>query len=167
METFYFILLFIAVFCLYAYSSLRLRKDKVIAVEAGTIDGVCSEVLKQSSYYVKHKIIKDNKGNILDPDNIIRIVIRGNCMKPLNINTGDEMIAVKIDKNKSLSEQISKNDVLLIYLEDKRIHKIRAFEDFNTENELKTFWFEDNGQKHYSSRPHSSNSVLGVVRYRV
>lgn len=44
-------------------------------------------------------------------------------------------------------------------------NKIRAFEAFDGRN-LKTFWYEENGLKHPSSKVHTPESVLGIVRYR-
>ena len=165
METFYFIIAFVLVLAFYAYSNLVLRKDYVMGVEAGTTKGVTAEELKRASFSVRHKVLRDRRGNVIPADSIIRMVVEGNCMRPFHINNGDRMIAVKIDKNRPFEDQIRQNDVLLIHLEDNGINKIRAFEGYDGEN-LRTFWFEDNGTKHPSSRVHTRESVLGVVRYK-
>ena len=165
MATFYFIVAFVLVLGLYAFTNLKLRKDDVIGVEAGTTKGVTVDELKRASYSVKHRVVKDRLGNVINPESIIRIVVRGNCMKPLRIKSGDEMIAIKIDRERPLEEQVSPNDVLLIHLADTGINKIRAFEGFDGGN-LKTFWFEENGEKHASSKVHTPESVLGIVRYK-
>ncbi len=166
MATFYFIVCFVLVLGSYAFANLKLRKDYVMGVEAGTMKGVTADELRRASYSVKHKMVKDRQGNVINPDSIIRIVVEGNCMKPLRIKSGDEMIAIKIDKNRPLQEQIKENDVLLIHLADNGINKIRAFESFDKGN-LKTFWYEDDGTKHPSSKVHTPESVLGIVRYKV
>ena len=166
MSTFYFIIFFIVALAFYAYCNLKLRKDYVMGVEAGTTKGVSAEELKRISFSTKHKIVKDRKGNIIDPDSIIRIYVDGNCMKPLNINNGDQLIAIRIDKSRALKTQIKENDVLLIHLKDSGINKIRAFEKFDGD-ELKTFWYEENGNKHPSSKNHSPESILGIVKYKV
>lgn len=165
MATYYFIVAFVLVLGFYAFANLKLRKDLVIGVEAGTTKGVTAEELKRVSYSVKHKVVKDSHGNVISPNSMIRIVVYGNCMKPLKINSGDQMIAIKIDKQRPIEEQIKPNDVLLIHLADNGINKIRAFEAFDGRN-LKTFWFEESGQKHPSSKVHTPESVLGIVRYR-
>ena len=165
MATYYFIVAFVLVLGFYAFANLKLRKDFVMGVEAGTTKGVTADELRRASYSVKHRVVKDRKGNVINPDSIIRIVVEGNCMRPLRINSGDEMIAIKIDNKRPLDEQIKPNDVLLIHLADKGIKKIRAFEAFEGRN-LKTFWFEEDGQKHPSSKVHTPESILGIVRYR-
>lgn len=165
MSTFYFIVGFVLVLAFYAYSNLKLRKDFVMGVEAGTTKGVTADDLKRASFSVKHKVVKDRQGNVIPADSIIRIVVEGNCMRPLHINNGDRMIVVKIDKNRPFEEQVKQNDVLLIHLKDNGINKIRAFENFEGQN-LRTYWFEDSGKKHPSSKVHTRESVLGVVRYK-
>ena len=165
MATFYFIILFVLALGFYAFCNLKLRKDHVIGVEAGTTKGVTADELGRLSYYRKHKIVKTRHGEIINPNSIIRIVVEGNCMKPLNINSGDEMIAIKIDKKRPLAEQIKTNDVLLIHLEDTGINKIRAFNKFEGKD-LVTFWYEEDGKEHLSSKKHSPKSILGIVRYK-
>lgn len=165
METFYFIIVFVLIIAFYAFCNLKLRKEYVMGVEAGTTKGVTADELKRASYSIKRRIVKDRQGNIIPSETMIRVVVEGNCMKPLRINSGDEMIAIKIDKSRTLKEQIKKNDVLLIYLRDNGIHKLRAFERFEGRN-LQTFWYEEDGTKHPSSKVHTPESVLGVIRYR-
>lgn len=165
MATFYYIVTFVLVLSFYAYCNLKLRKDYVMGVEAGTTKGVTADDLKRASFYIRHKVVKDRQGDVIPSDSIIRIVVEGNCMRPLNINNGDRMIVIKIDKKRRFEDQINKNDVLLIHLKDKGINKIRAFEEFEGQN-LKTFWYEDNGDIHRSSRVHTRESVLGVVKYK-
>lgn len=165
MATYYFIVTFVLVLGFYAFANLKLRKDFVMGVEAGTTKGVTADELKRVSYSVKHRVVKDRQGNVINPDSIIRIVVEGNCMRPLRIKSGDEMIAIRIDNQRPLQEQVKPNDVLLIHLADTGINKIRAFESFEGRN-LKTFWFEENGQKHPSSKAHTPESVLGIVKYR-
>lgn len=165
MATYYFIVFFVIVLGFYAFANLKLRKDYVMGVEAGTTKGVTADELKRASYSVKHRVVKDRQGNVINPKSIIRIVVEGNCMRPLKIKSGDEMIAIKIDSKRPLADQVKQNDVLLIHLKDTGVNKIRAFEAFDGSN-LKTFWYEDNGQKHYSSKVHTPESVLGIVKYR-
>ena len=82
-------------------------------------------------------------------------------------SNGEEWLVEPINKRKRLDKQINDRDVLLIYVEDKDLYKIREFEGFNKDGSLATFYYEDDGAKHISSKPHTQESVCGVVGYRV
>lgn len=122
--------------------------------------------IKDLSSYKKHKIFKDTNGNIINPKNIIRMVVSGNSMSPLRINSGDEIIALKIDKSKPLVQQIKKDNLVLIYLNDIGIYKIRAIHSFDG-NKLSTYYYNEHGEKVMSTVGYSPESIRGIVKYKV
>lgn len=156
----------LAVICvLYGIASTRYaRKDTVLGVEAGPLPGGdCALPEKKEG----SKVIRLTDGRYINTRDYIRIMVYGGCMRPRNILNGEEWLVEPIDKRKPLREQIKERDVLLIYVADKNLYKIREFEGFNEDDSLATFYYEDNGAKHPSSKPHTCKSVCGVVRYAI
>ena len=150
---------------MYGKASVRYdRKDKVLGVEAGPLaGGNCSFPKEEAA----SKVIKLMNGHYINTRDYIRIRVHGDCMRPRNIQNGEEWLVEPINKRKRLGKQINDRDVLLIYVEDKDLYKIREFEGFNKDGSLATFYYEDDGAKHISSKPHTQESVCGVVGYRV
>ena len=87
-------------------------------------------------------------------------------MRPFGIVSGDELLVRKIGKDINLDGKISKNDILLIYLSDKKMYKIRAFDHFEG-SALQTFRFLDNGNKKDSRKLHSRESIIGKVEFKI
>ena len=166
MGTFYFILAFIIVLGFYAFSNSRLKKDFVIAGDSLSSRNLSHDEIKEMSVYKKHKIFKDTEGNTINPNNIIRMVVSGNSMSGRGIKSGDEILVLKIDKTRPLKEQIKRDDLLCIYLDNIKITKIRAFGKF-AENGVLTYYYDDNGEIHFSSTPYSPESVIGIAKYKV
>ena len=166
MGTFYFIIVFIAVLAFYAYANMKLKRDYVICVEAGDSEEANPQELRNASHYTPHRIIRDKNGRIVNTSKMLRIKVSGNCMKPYGIESGDELLVKKISKDKVLDDYIQQNDILLIYLSDKRMYKIRAFDRFEN-GSLKTYRFLDNGERKDSRKLHSRESVVGVVEYKI
>lgn len=156
----------VAICVLYGIASHRYaRKDILLGVEAGPLqeDGVCHF----PKYEVSSKAIKLMNGRYVNTRDYIRIVVHGNCMKPRNIQDGEEWLVEPLDKQKPPCSQIKEKDVLLIYLKDEDLYKIREFEGFNADGSLQTFYYESDGTKHSSSRPHAAETIQGVVRYAI
>ena len=166
---------FIIVIALYAYLNVQFRqegqlnsqeRDYVMCVEAGDTDCITAEDLKEASYYIKHQPVRDYSGRIINNPNTIRIKTKGDCMVPIGINNGDKLLVRCIDRNEPLSTQIEHGDVLLIHIKDNGIYKIRIFDAYDDNGNLLTYRYKDNVRKN-SSRPHSVDSVVGVVRYQL
>ena len=142
--------------------------DTVIETKAGKIDD-CEMV--SSSNLVKKKpcLIKLNNGSYINSHDFIRIIISGDCMVPRKILSGEEWLVKPIKKGTQIVEQISPHDILLIYLRDKNVYKIREFKQINANAPLMldTFYYNSDGTIHPSSKPHSVNSVIGVVKYSI
>ena len=167
MGTFYFVIAFVVILGFYAFSNIILKKDYVIAGDAFSSRNLTHDEIKDLSSYKKHKIFKDTNGNIINPKNMIRMVVSGNSMSPLRINSGDEIIALKIDKKKPLDQQIKKDNLVLIYLNDIGIYKIRAFHSFDGNNKLLTYYYNEYGEKVMSKVGYSPDSIRGIVKYKV
>lgn len=166
METFYFIIAFVLILGFYAYSNIRLKKDFVIAGDSFPSRNLTSDEIKKISSYKKHKIFKDANGNTIDPKKMIRMVISGDSMRPLNIKSGDEIIAMKIDKKEPVDKQIKRGNLLLIHLDDIGIYKIRAFHDFEGDK-LITYYYDEHGKKRMSPIGYPLKNVCGIIKYKV
>ena len=87
-------------------------------------------------------------------------------MKPKQIESGSQLLVLKLDDKRPVKEQIKSGDILLIHLKDTDIHKIRVFDKYEN-GVLQTYRYDDNGQKKKSSKPHQESSVIGVVKYKL
>lgn len=157
----------LAVICvLYGIASKQYaKKDRVMEVEAGPVAGS-----SDCAFHTKtepSRLVRLKDGRYVNTRDYIRIIVKGNCMRPRNIQDGEEWLVERINKWKPLDRQIKQRDVLLIYLADKNLYKIREFKDFNGNGLLNTFYYEENGTEHASSHPHTPESVRGVVRYAI
>lgn len=140
---------------------------KVIPIEAGSTKNITSESLNKFVSSSRSMIIRLNSGEYIHSKDYIRIRIFGSCMKPRNIIKGEEWLVKPIDKNKDVWNQIKPEDVLLIHIKDKDIYKIREYVSPADDENLNTIWYEADGGKHRSSRPHSIESIVGVVKYAI
>ena len=87
-------------------------------------------------------------------------------MKPKNIESGAQLLVKKIDRTKSMCDQIKQGDILLIHLSDNGVYKIRIFDKYEG-TDLVTYRYDDNMNRKNSSRNHKEASVLGIVKYRL
>lgn len=164
-----FILFFITIIVFYGYSSISLKREYIQSVEAGGLHEATQEEQKQLSYYAPHRMTKDSKGRIIDEKNTMKIIVKGKCMEPLKINSGDILFVKKFGKNEDLSNELHQGDVLLIYLSDKKIYKIRAFDSYEDSEKsiLKTYRYDNNGNRQDSSKPHNRKDIIGRVEYNL
>lgn len=159
-------LLFILVCVLYGAASLAYRKkdvDTVIETEAGDTSN-CKPL---STFGAPSRIIRMKDGTVVRSSDFLRIVIRGGCMAPRGILNGEEWLAVPVNRKNDIKSQIKEKDVLLLYIEDKKIYKIRELREFLGDGMLRTGYYNSDGTEHDSSREHSAEQVMGVVRYSI
>lgn len=167
METFYFLIILVIALAFYGYYSMAPgRLEFVQCVEAGPTQEVDARRLRQLSFHDRRRTIRRPDGRRIGTAGMMRIVVKGNCMKPRHIETGAQLLVQKIDRHTPLAQQIKQGDILLIHLTDNGIHKIRIFDKY-TDDGLLTYRFDDNGERQDSSRRHSEASVVGIVRYRL
>lgn len=159
-----FVIIFALILGGYAFMSLKVNKVYVQCVEAGPTDTITAKELKRRSLYVSSKKMLDRDGNILDPDVYFRVVVNGNCLRPRNIVDGDTLIIQKKDDN--VLNSIHAESIVLILLPDTGVHKIREVKDVEANN-LRTQYYLNNGQAQESSKLHSKENVVGVVRYKL
>lgn len=159
-------LIFLAICIAYGYPRTISRNDVVYSASAGSSDEPHNSA-GPTVFSEKSAVIKLPDGTYANTRSFHRIRINGTCMSPIDINHGDEWLAIKINPKKDLSSQIKHNDVLLIYLADTNRYKIRRVKKFIDEKTLDTYSFNPDGSEHQSSRPHKADSIMGVVKYRL
>lgn len=175
-STFFTLIMFLALL-LYAYANYNKRQqikrnrerntDFFICVEAGGTPEISAEELKEKSFYDTQKCYIDEDGREIDMSGMQCLVVNNNCMNKRNIKNGDRLLAQKIDLFKPISNQIKPNDILWINIPDNGKNKIRILESINDNGFLITYYYDSNGEKVYSSRPHSISSVRGIVRFNL
>lgn len=176
-ESMIFAIILLSALLLYAYANhnkrmqIKQRVDKktdfFICVEAGNTPEVSAEELEEKSFYDTQKCYIDENGEEIDMSVMQCLVVNNNCMKKRNIKNGDRLLAQKIDIFKPVSNQINIGDILWINIADTGKNKIRVLESINEDGYLATFYYDDNGEKKYSSRPHAISSIRGIVRFNL
>lgn len=143
-----------------------LTKEYVTCVEAGPMTGVTAEDLRRKSFYATRMVLlKDGKE--VPTQNMIRIVVNGDCMQPRNIIDGTQLYVEKIAKGSDVRNTIQPGDLLLLYLPDIKMYKIREFKGFTAEGAMQTLYYDANGTEQLSSIPHKLDTLVGVVKYRI
>ncbi len=159
-------ILFIAV-AMYAYFNIVSGKQEFVqCVEAGPAMATDAKRLKELSFYDKHRIVLNADGQKVDTSGMMRIVVKGNCMKPKHIESGAQLLVKKINRKDSIRNQIKQGDILLIHLTDNDIYKIRIFDRYDG-GDLATYRYDDNGERKNSTRNHKESSIVGIVKYRL
>lgn len=156
-----FILLMIVALALYRIGK---KTTYVTCVEAGGTDCVKSEDLNVISHREKYQAVLDANGHLIPARDYIKVVVKGNCLKPKGIVNGSELLVYKY-KNDSEKNDIKAGDILMIHLESKGIDKIRVFEKMREDGLMDTYRYDENHNKKMSTRPHDLNSVVGKVKY--
>lgn len=159
-----FVIIFAIILGGYAFMSLKVNRVYVQCVEAGPTDNVTARDLKKKSIYMSSKKMLDRNGNILDPERFFRVVVNGNCLRPLNIVDGDTLIVQR--RNEEVMQTIHNGSIVLILLPDTGVHKIREVKNVETDN-LRTQYYLSDGHPQESSKLHSKESVVGVVRFKL
>ncbi|MDE5760473.1 MAG: hypothetical protein K2I11_05875, partial [Bacteroides sp.] len=114
METVYFLIILLAVVVIYAYFNIISGKQEFVqCVEAGPTLAINAKRLKELSFYDRHRTIQKSDGQEIDTSGMIRIVVKGNCMRPKNIESGAQLLVKKINEKESICNQIKKGDILL------------------------------------------------------
>lgn len=163
MGIFWFITLFVIVAFFYGWLIYKYSDGMtVIAVEASCICSYSSEWLKKQSFVVPKTLYKID-GAVIDSSQYIRLIVKGNCMSPRGIVDGTQLLALKVSK-KDLQSKLRQNDIVLIYLKDSDIYKIRIFDKYDDSGNLITYYYK-NGEKHNSSKPHSQQDIQGIVKF--
>lgn len=130
------------------------KKMDLFPAEAGPVDGVKRDFTKPLTVVV---------GDMQMDPALQYYVVQNDCMIPRHIY-GDDIIGVQLLDDHFTLKDIRKDDILLIYIDDDDFHghKIRAVKDI-IDDAFLTYYYKGE-EIHDSKRPHSFDSVKGVVR---
>jgi hypothetical protein len=158
-------LVFVLICVFYGIAShFYAKTETAIVTEAGaTSDKVGSSVITRK---VPAQVVRLENGKYIRTRDYIRIIVDGDCMSPRNILRNEEWLVEPV-KSSDLETKLQKKDVVLIFLEDKQMYKIREFEGYDSEGNLTTLYYDENSRKRYSSHPHPKSSVRGILRYAI
>ena len=149
----------------YAIMSMSLSKRAFVqCVEAGPSSTVTARELRRRSFYVPNRTILERKGQPLDSDKYIRVVVKGDCLKPRNIVDGDRLIVQRIDDE--VMQSIHEGSIILIYLSDTSVYKIREVKSVECDG-FNTQYYLENGSVQESSKPHNRECVVGLVKFQL
>ena len=135
--------------------------EYVLCVEAGPMDGMNAELLKRKSYKTSRKPLYSPDGELLSSE-YFRVLVNGNCMKPRKISHDNEVIARRFTPNLNIRER----DVVMIYIEDSGMYKLREVRKVEGEI-LYTIRYDADGNEIPSSKPHHINQVKDIVKYKI
>ena len=167
MEIVYFVLILTVLLIAYYISNNKLKRlEYVKCVEAGPTAKVSANDLHRLSFEDNYLNLKDNDGRPVNREHMIRVVVNGDCVHRRHIVNGTQLLVAPIDKNRSLKEQVKEGSILMIHIPDTNVDKIREM-DHMDDKYVYTFYYNPDGSKHESSRPHAIDTVVGVVRYRI
>ena len=142
MEIVYFVLILTVLLIAYYISNNKLKRlEYVKCVEAGPTAKVSANDLHRLSFEDNYLNLKDNDGRPVNREHMIRVVVNGDCMHRRHIVNGTQLLVAPIDKIREMD-----------HMDDKYVY---------------TFYYNPDGSKHESSRPHAIDTVVGVVRYRI
>ena len=173
MTSFIVLIILVVLLSLYYVGNRKRLKEQgvqqefVQSVEAGSLDKVSAEQQRAESFYAPKRKLYKKDGTEIDLTSLIRIVSNGDCMFRRNIVKGTQLYVRAIQRGKAKRENLKVGDILLIQLPDTGVYKIREFEKSNDDNTLITFYYNTDGSHHNSSKPHSIEDVVGVVKYRI
>ena len=108
----------------YVSSSKTSPKEYVKCVEAGPTSEVTAEDLEKLSFFDNWKALEDKNGESMDRTGLFRVVVNGDCMHKRHIVNGTQLLVAPIDKKRSLDEQVTKGDILMIHIPDTGVDKI-------------------------------------------
>lgn len=166
MSVIFITIIFLAICIAYGYARMSDHNDFVYSAFAGS-----SDEPHDSSYPTvitePSRVIQLDDGTYKNTKSFHRLRINGNCMAPIDINNGDEWLATKFNRKKSLKSQVKVNDVLFIYLPDTKRYKIRRVRKFIDDKTVDTYSYNEDRTEHSSSRPHSTDTIKGILRYRI
>ncbi len=154
----------VAILLLVVYVLLN-RPQKIIVADAGPTRELTAKEQRKNDSYAHYSTIKLQPDKTLQTRDYIMVKVDGKCMEPRGIKDKCIVYVKPLDKNIYFKKQVKLEDVLLIYLHDKGVYKLRILQNYDNEKQLITYRYMNNGEKHISSRTHNPNDVVGVVKY--
>lgn len=177
MATLITIIVLFLILAIYAFSSYIYNRQYfpvIEDVEAGPLDFIEKQKEETEKDNLKPLMVKDEvlttSKDIVKISDYKQFRVKGNCMRNRGIESGDIILA-HIFKSDTEKEQLKKDDILLIYIDDERYrgYKIRIFDKYSelSKNLLKTYCYTDEGEIHYSKRDHNIKNVFGIVKMKI
>lgn len=137
------------------YRFRGIKKEQVIVAEAGKISEIGDTY---QPYIYMNPILSNNDSNIQ------RVIVHGRSLEPRGIYDRSQLYVQLINLEKDFSLQVKHDDILLIYLKDKNIYKLRIFDKHLDNDNLLTYMYNpQTGERVDSSLPHRRASVVGIV----
>ena len=168
MELFIYVSILAALLVSYYFAKQKNTKSEFVqCVEAGPVEGIDSRELAQRSYYDRQVVIRDSRGQELNPGKYSRLLVKGSCMTPRKIYDGDTIVAEKIDETRrnTIQKELLPDNIVWLHISDTGMDKIRVFQEWKGD-EMVTYYYK-NGIKHPSSSNHSIDQLRGIVRYKM
>ena len=159
-------LVILAIFLLILYAFIN-RPQKIIVADAGPTQSLTSKEQKAKTQYLPYQIISTSHGKIIDTHKYYRVLVDGKCMEPRGIKDKSQILVEPLTKEqkKYFRKYVKLENVLLIYLKDKDVYKLRILQNYDSLEQLITYRYLSNGEKHRSSRNHRPEDVVGIVKY--
>ena len=164
------LLVILSLFLLSVYAFIN-RPQKVIVADAQLTYSSTSKEQKEKITYLPYQNLCTPQGKVIYTLNYIRVLVNGTCMAPRGIMNGRQILVELLKEEQKLyfKKYVKTEDVLLIHLKDKDVYKLRILQNYEkndkNDDELITYRYLPNGDKHRSSRNHRPADVVGVVRY--
>jgi len=156
------ILILMALLAVYVISSYLSDKLSVLQVaEAGS-----------ASYFNKNDRprVKPLTNADININEYHQFAVHGSCMQKRHIYNGNIILSKIFKKDDNKEKMITEKQVsqiLLIYLYDRNYKgfKIREFEGWTENGDANTFYYNSDGSRRYSSKPHKLEQIVGTVDY--
>lgn len=139
------------------------QPERIVCVDAGPVANVNPQVLLEKTKFEPMGVFRTPDGRLLTSEHYQRITVCGTCMVPKGIQSGQTLIVEKIKEGQQ--QAIKQEDILLIYVPDKQIYKIRVCAGEEADDRYATYYFDESEQRKDSSNPHRKQDVKGIVRY--
>ena len=163
-----FLFIIITTLAIYGLGKWSVSKtDYVRCVEAGPTSHVSPSEIHRLCCREKHIVVLGKNGKPIDTKLYQRVMVKGNCLKPLGIEDDAQLLVRKFNNDNDEKNRIKKGDILMIYLKSKDIYKVRVFDDFLEGGLIRTHRYGDNDNVIYSARPHELSRVEGVWKYLI
>jgi hypothetical protein len=109
-----------------------------------------------------------HKGKQVYPKDYEVRIVEGDCLEERGITNGNILFIKRFAEGEDKKAIIKTGDILFInkIKDGKVFYKIREFEKYNTEGELLTFSYENDGSRRPSSSSHDIGRIDGVVKMR-
>lgn len=148
---------------IYQYRKKKTPKGRIMQLHQAEAGPTRRRLFKQKINLMP--MVEVDMGNISINPELQYFVVKNQCMQIKGISDGD-VIGVRMIENGDSIPTISKgNHILLIYLNDENFkgYKIREQGEITNDGTAYNTYHYENGRQHKSSKPHSIDSIKGIV----